>query len=332
MLRIILRSLNTVPFPPAVIMFAYVLDLVLGDPEWLPHPVRWMGAFIATLERALRKRPRSASRERLLGAVLALVTVAAAYGVTLSLLHLSYRFSRPVFFILATYFVWTSIAIKSLKKEAREVVSTLRARGVEEARARLSRIVGRDTQDLSEKGVLKAVVESVSENTSDGIVAPLFYLALGGPALMVAYKAVNTLDSMVGYKNERYLNLGRFSAKLDDIANFIPARITAFLIVCSVFLLGYNCRGSLKILARDRRNHPSPNSGYPEAAVAGALGVRLGGAMSYGGVVCEKPSIGDNSSEIDYGMVDSTIKIMGLTAFAMVGLTFVARFILIFLL
>ncbi len=327
-----LRLLNTVPFPPAIIIFAYILDLVLGDPERLPHPVRWMGAVITSLEGALRKHARTPSMEKFLGVVLAVVTVAVSYGVTLTLLYFSYRFSKVLFFILSTYFVWTAISIKSLKKEAKDVVSALSGSGVEKGRARLSRIVGRDTLDLSEEGVLKAVVESVSENTSDGIVAPLFYLALGGPALMTAYKAINTLDSMVGYKNKRYMNFGWFSAKLDDFANFIPARITSFLIVCSVFILGYNWRGSLKILVRDRRNHSSPNSGFPEAAVAGALGVRLGGTMSYSGVLCEKPFIGDNFSKIDAATVVSATKITGFTAFIMVGLTLVIRFMAIFLL
>lgn len=327
-----LRLLNAIPFPPVIIIFAYLLELVLGDPERLPHPVRCIGFLITSLEKTLRKRARTSTVERLLGAVLAVTTIAVTYGITFTLLYFSYHFSRPLFFIFSTYFVWTSISIKSLKKEARDVVSTLGGSGIEKARARLSRIVGRDTLNLSEEGVLKAVIESVSENTSDGIVAPLFYLVLGGPALMAAYKAVNTLDSMVGHKNERYMNFGWFSARLDDIANFIPARITSFLTVCSVFFLGYNWRGSLKILMRDRRNHPSPNSGFPEAAVAGALGVRLGGTMSYGGKVYEKPFIGDNFSKIDASMVDSSIKIMGFTAFIMAGLSLVARFMTIFLL
>lgn len=327
-----LRILNVIPFPPAIIPFAYALDLVLGDPEWLPHPVRLIGFLITTLEKALRRRAHAPAVERLLGVVLAVTTVAVTYGIILALLYFSYHFSMPLFFILSTYFVWTSIAIKSLKKEARDVVSALGGSGIGKARARLSRIVGRDTEKLAEDGVLKAVVESVSENTSDGIVAPLFYLVLGGPALMAAYKAVNTLDSMVGYKNERYIDFGWFSAKLDDIANFIPARVTAFLMVCSAFFLGYNWRSSLKILMRDGRNHPSPNSGFPEAAVAGALGLRLGGTMSYGGVVKEKPSIGDNLSRVDASMVDSSIKIMGFTAFIMAGISLAARFMTIFLL
>jgi len=327
-----LRLLNAVPFPPAIIFFAYLLDLVLGDPEWLPHPVRLIGLLITSLEKALRRRAHTPAVERLLGAVLAVTTISVTYGAVLTLLYFSYHFSMPLFFILATYFVWTSIAIKSLKKEARDVASALGGPGINKARARLSRIVGRDTENLTEEGVLKAVVESVSENTSDGIVAPLFYLILGGPALMAAYKAVNTLDSMVGYKNERYTDFGWFSARLDDIANFVPARVTALLMVFSAFFLGYNWRSSLKILMRDRKNHPSPNSGFPEAAVAGALGLRLGGTMSYGGEVKEKPFIGDNISRADASMVDSSIKIMGFTAFIMVVISLAARFMTIFLL
>ncbi len=327
-----LKVLNTVPFPPVIIIFAYILDLAIGDPEWFPHPVRWIGKAITFLEGLLRKNSDTGAGGKFLGGVLALFITGAAYGIVLALLYFSFRFSRVLFFILSTYFVWASISIKSLKKEAKAVVSVLNSDGLAKARKKLSRIVGRDTSDLPAEGVLKAVVETVSENTSDGIVAPLFYLAIGGPPLAFAYKAVNTLDSMVGYRNERYINFGLVSARLDDLVNFIPARFTAFLMVCASFILGYNWKGSLKILKRDRRNHPSPNSGCPEAAVAGALGVRLGGPMSYGGLLCEKPFIGDNSYKIDASTVNSSVRIMNVTAFLMVALTLVIRVIIIFLL
>lgn len=325
-----LNLINPIPFPPIIVVLAYLLDLMLGDPEGFPHPVRWIGRLISFLEKAMRGFLDTPGKERLGGAAFGITVVGITYGVSLSLLAVAYRFSYPSFFALSLYMVWTSISIRSLGSEAKAVVAALEKEGITAARKRLTRIVGRDTQNLSEEGVLKATVETVSENTSDGVIAPLFYLALGGPALMIACKAVNTLDSMVGYKNERYINFGRFSARLDDAMNYIPARLSGGLIVCTSFILRYNWRESSRILLRDGRNHPSPNSGLPEAAVAGALGLRLGGVSNYGGVACEKPYIGDGPSQVDTGAVASSISIMRFSAFLMVSLTLAFRMIVIF--
>lgn len=311
--------------PPAAIAAAYVLDLVIGDPERLPHPVRWIGGLIRSLETALRRPGQSPALERFLGAVLAVTVAGLTFGTSFSLLYFSRKYSTALYYAVSVYIVWTCLSIKCLKTEARMVLKALQDSGLEGARSRLSRIVGRDTKSLSREGVLKAVVETVSENTSDGIIAPLFYLAIGGPALMMAYKAVNTLDSMVGYKSEKYIDFGRSSARLDDAANYIPARLTSLLIICTSFILGYNWMRSFKVLRRDGRNHPSPNSGLPEAAVAGALGLRLGGPMRYGGVLHDKPYIGDNASQAGPEAVVSTIRIMEISALLMVGITLAVR-------
>ncbi len=326
-------------FPPVVILFAYFLDLFIGDPEGWPHPVRWVGRLIASLERALRPRARSPRALRLAGAALAVITVAVVYVSAAVALELARRYSTPVFYLLCTYIVWTSLAITSLETEALRVTRALEEMGLAQARAALARIVGRDTAELSEGDVLKATVETVSENTSDGIVAPLFYLAIGGPALMIAFKAVNTLDSMVGYKNERYIDFGRFSARLDDAANYVPARLTAALMVFAAFILRYNWRRSLRVIAADSRAHASPNAGWPEAAVAGALGIRLGGGARYNGVWSPKPVIGDSPERAGYPAatepgavsVESSIRIMRVGALLMVALAVLARAVPIYL-
>lgn len=317
--------LNPIPFPPVILILAFGLDLAVGDPEWLPHPVRWIGRLIVALEGVIRRFTGTPAQERLGGVVLAVAVVVAVYASAFLLLYFAYRHSTPLFYLLSTYIVWTSISARSLKKEADGVVNALKERGIAAARTRLSRIVGRDTEGLSEEEVMRAVVETVSENTSDGVVAPLFFLAIGGPPLMLAYKAINTLDSMVGYRNHKYIDFGRFSARLDDAANFIPARLSALLMVIASMILGYNWREAYRIFRRDGRKHPSPNSGLPEAAVAGALGVRLGGQARYGGRVSEKPCIGERLRAIDARVVSSSVNIMYATAFLSVLLAFLAR-------
>ena len=205
-------------------------------------------------------------------------------------------------------------------------LGALKSDNLIEARRELSLIVGRSTENLTPVEIERAVVETVSENTSDGIVAPLFFLAIGGPPLALAYKAVNTLDSMLGYKNEKYLDFGRFPARLDDVANFIPARITAIIMVAASFLLGLDWRGSAKVLMRDGSAHPSPNAGHPEAAVAGALGMTLGGVSFYGDREVVKPTIGESSLGSSQSKVVSTVKIMHLTGLIMAGLVVILTY------
>ncbi|WP_136524683.1 adenosylcobinamide-phosphate synthase CbiB [Geomonas ferrireducens] len=274
----------------AIVLGAVVMDLVLGDPRTLPHPVVIIGWLISWLEGALRQR---ISDPRLAGVALLVITVGVSYLVAAGLIYLGTLVAPAVGFLVALYLAWVSIAARSLHLESAKVAKALERGDLSAARVALSYIVGRETAQLDEPEVIRGAVETVAENTGDGVVAPLFYLMLGGPALAIAYKAVNTLDSMVGYKNERYLEFGWASARFDDLANFIPARLTGLLMVLVAPLCGLSGAGSWRILRRDCRNHASPNSGYPEAAAAGALGVRLGGANRYFGRIVEKPTIGD---------------------------------------
>jgi adenosylcobinamide-phosphate synthase len=260
------------------------------------------------------------------------LTIAAVYGLTLLVLFVSFEISPYLCTAVSALFVWAGLSVRSLGDEARGVLKALDTGGIEDGRERLSRIVGRDTGELDRNEVLRATVETVSENTSDGVVAPLFYLALGGPALMMAYKAVNTLDSMVGYKNAKYKDFGWFSARVDDVANYIPARLSGALAVSASFILGYNWKASARIMFRDGGKHPSPNSGVIEAAFAGALGVRLGGSSSYGGVASVKPAIGDAINPFDDSSVTSSIRLMGATAFLMLMCAFAVRTVAIFVL
>ena len=316
-------------FDFACVLFpALAVDLVAGDPVWMPHPVRWIGRGAVFLEKILKPAGSPPFTEKLFGAVFALVIIGLAYAITAALLYLALIKSFFIFSAFSVYIIWTCLAIRSLGDGARAVLSALNADGpggLDAARKRLGRIVGRDTENLSKEAILKASAETVAENTSDAVVAPLFYLAIGGPALMMAYKAVNTLDSMVGYKNGKYIHFGWASARLDDAANFIPARLTALLIVMASFILSYNWRRALRTVIRDAGKHPSPNSGWPEAAVAGALGIKFGGASTYGGVLSEKPFIGEAAAEITSGSALSTIKIMRSSACIMAVATVIIR-------
>ena len=258
------------------------LDLALGDPRWLPHPVRAIGWLIARQDALL-------PHTKLCGVLLWFVTVGAAAAVVAGTLQLA-----P---LLSIYWIYSLVAIRDLDRHAAAVIGALP--DLAAARERLSWIVGRDTANLSESEIIRATVETVGENLSDGIVAPLFYLALGGPVLMAAYKAANTLDSMVGYRDDRYRDLGWFSARADDWANWIPARLTAILVWVICLLPGFGLQRSIQVTLRDGASQPSPNAGYPEAAVAGALGVQLGGTNTYRGVSNRKAHLGDAIHTLD---------------------------------
>ena len=292
------------------IFIGYICDLIFGDPYWIPHPIRFIGNGISNTERGLRKFVKGPQQEKLGGILLTLIIVCSSYLLTVLLLWFAQKIHPTFRSIMETFLIFQILATKSLDVESRKVYTQLKNENILEARKYLSYIVGRDTTHLNEKEIVRGAVETVAENISDGIIGPLLYTVIGGAPLGMAYKAVNTLDSMVGYKNEKYLHFGWASAKLDDLANIIPARLTAFFIVISAGLLKYDGSNSLKILKRDRRNHKSPNSGYPEAAVAGALNIQIGGANSYFGQLVEKPMIGDKSKEIDKEDLLRTIKIM----------------------
>ena len=273
--------------PPAILAAAFLLDIAVGDPRWLPHPVRIIGKAITKTEISLRKYFKSPLQEKMGGIFLVIIITFSAFLSALllsSILLILFRFSSLSLLAgaLLIYLTSTTIAVRELINSARIVIREVKNKDIETARNNLGMIVGRDTQNLSEEGVLKATIETLSENLSDGIIAPLFYLAIGGIPLALTYKAINTLDSMVGYKNDRYKNFGWAAARLDDIANYIPARITGTLIVISTFILDLinslsrlNCLNGLnafRIMRRDGRKHTSPNAGIPEAAMACSLG------------------------------------------------------------
>ncbi len=272
----------------------FVLDQLLGDPAWMPHPVVAMGKCIALLERVLRRAfPKTPRGELAAGAVLAAVLPLGTLGLSALALWLCGLVHPALKFGLSVLWCGQCLAVKGLRDESANVYRKLVSSTLDEARRAVGRIVGRDTEELSAAGVVKAAVETVAENFSDGVAAPLCYMLLGGAPLALCYKAVNTMGSMVGYKNERYLYFGRAAAKLDDLVNYIPARLSALLLILAALLRGQDWRNALKIWRRDRRNHLSPNSAQTESAMAGALGVELAGPASYFGNVLEKPTIGD---------------------------------------
>lgn len=283
----------------ACIFAAFILDCLIGDPQWLPHPVRLIGFYIACFEKTIRRIVKTNAALRAAGMMLTLTTVAGAYGLTWVVLRWAAEIHIWVYYAVYTLLAYTCLAARCLAHEGKRIYTALLGGDITQARKLLSYIVGRDTGELDESGITRGAVETVAENTSDGVVAPLLYLFIGGVPLAMAYKAVNTLDSMVGYKNERFLYFGWASAKLDDLANYVPARLTGILMVAAAWLLRLDAKQSLKILRRDSRNHSSPNSGFPEAAAAGALGVQLGGMNNYFGKPVVKPTIGNSSRPLD---------------------------------
>jgi len=277
----------------AAAVCGFVLDLVLGDPAWLPHPVVGMGRCVTFLERVLRRAfPGTSRGELAAGAVLAVLPL-GTLGLSALALWACGLVHPALKFGLSVLWCGQCLAVRGLRDESTNVYRKLTSSTLEEARRAVSRIVGRDTERLSAEGVAKAAVETVAENFSDGVAAPLCYMLLGGAPLALCYKAVNTMDSMVGYRNERYLYFGRAAARLDDAANYFPARLSALLLILAAFLRGRDWRNALKIWRRDRRNHASPNSAQTESAMAGALGVELAGPASYFGKIYDKPTIGD---------------------------------------
>lgn len=272
----------------------FLLDLLLGDPAWMPHPVVFMGRCISALERPLRRVfPQTPGGELAAGTVLAAVLPLGTLTLSALALYLCGLICPALRFGLEFVWCWQCLAVKGLKDESANVYRKLTSSTLEEARRAVSRIVGRDTESLTAEGVTKAAVETVAENFSDGVAAPLLYMFLGSAPLALCCKAVNTMDSMVGYKSERYLYFGQAAARLDDAVNYIPARLSALLLILAAALGGLDWKNAWKIWRRDRHNHPSPNSAQTEAAMAGALGVQMAGPASYFGKICDKPTIGD---------------------------------------
>lgn len=302
----------------AAFITGFLLDLLFGDPQFLPHPVRMVGGLTGKLEQALCRGNHLLQK----GCILAALTVSVTAALSAGLLFGSYRIHPIAGCILESVMSYQILALKDLRAESMKVYERLGNGTLAEARRAVSMIVGRDTACLDEAGVIRAAVETVAENTSDGVIAPMLYLAVGGPVLGFVYKAVSTMDSMIGYKNERYLYFGRAAAKLDDAANFIPSRICAGLMMAAAFLGGrcFDGKRAFRIYRRDRRKHASPNAAQTEAVCAGALGVRLAGNACYFGETVEKPCIGDDDREIEKEDIPRANRLLYITALLCEGI------------
>ena len=282
------------------VMAGFVLDMIFGDPVWLYHPVRMIGHLISGVEKIIRSLfPSGKTGEQIGGGLLVVIVVAVSMTVPGGILYLAYHISFYLGLAVESFMCYQILATKSLKVESDRVYIALKDKGLEAGRKAVSMIVGRDTQNLTEEGVTKAAVETVAENTSDGVIAPLFYMLIGGAVLGFTYKAINTMDSMVGYKNDKYQWFGTAAAKLDDVVNFIPARVSAVLMILAAYLTGMDGKNAACIFRRDRFNHKSPNSAQTEAVMAGALDVQLAGDAWYFGKLHKKPTIGDPVREME---------------------------------
>lgn len=304
----------------------FLLDLIFGDPRWLYHPVCLIGKLISVLEKGIRRIFPKTNAGELAGGVVETVLVCLfSFGVPAVILFLLYGHFPVAGVILETFWCYQLLATRSLKDESMKVYDRLVNGTIEEARHAVSMIVGRDTQELTDTGVTKAAVETVAENCSDGVIAPMIYMAIGGAPLMFLYKGINTMDSMLGYKNDKYLYFGRCSAKLDDVANFFPSRISGWLMVAAAFFCGMDGKNAAKIYRRDRRNHASPNSAQTEAAMAGALDVQLAGNAYYFGKLYEKPTIGDSIRVVEPEDIRRSNRLMYGTAFLGILICLVLR-------
>jgi len=306
------------------LVVAFLLDLGLGDPRWLPHPVVGMGKAITFLEKRLRKEHSSPGIQRAAGLFSTLVLVVGTYLLVLISLRRAAQTWKPAGVALSIILLYTAIAVRSLKEHILAVKAGLKT-NLTAARQALSQVVGRDTAHLKESEVVRAAIETAAENTCDGIIAPMFYAFIGGAPLAMAYKAINTLDSMIGYRDERYLHFGFAAAKLDDLANYLPARLTALLMIAGSWVLGYGYLRGWKTMRRDARKHESPNSGYPEAAMAGILGVQLGGESRYRGRACIRPVLGEEGTVPTEAHIDRALKLVKTTAWIGLGLGVITR-------
>lgn len=308
----------------AAMLCGFILDLIIGDPEGWTHPVIWIGKYISFAERKLRARGGNLRKSAVLFTA---STVLISMAATAAVLFVLSRLGNITLFIGMTIISWWAISCKCLYKEGRGVEQALRI-SLERGRKQVGRIVGRDTSALSEPEIIRATVETIAENTTDGVIAPMLYLIMGGPVLAMGFKAASTLDSMVGYLDEKYRDIGWFSARLDDALNFIPARITGLLMCASAPLCRQDGKNALRIMRRDHANHLSPNCAWSEAAVAGALHVQLGGNHLYFGKLVEKPTIGDDDTPISIADVEKTSRIMLLTALILAALALLAGVLL----
>ena len=294
-----------------------IIDRIVGDPHWMPHPVKLMGRVIGLLDKALlgkypAERKRSAKSEFMRGLFLWILVVTLTFTAGFAIWFGTYLINVYLGIAVEAILIAYCLAAKSLKVESMKVYEALENKGLEDGRRAVSMIVGRDVNELDEAGVVRAAVETVAENTSDGVIAPMIYCFLGGSVFGLVYKAVNTMDSMLGYHNDRYEYFGKTAAKMDDVFNYIPARISALLMIGASFFLGkeYSAGGAVRIFKRDRYNHKSPNSAQTESVLAGALSVRLAGDASYFGKVVKKPYIGDDGRPVERGDIPRSCRLM----------------------
>ncbi|PRR78284.1 cobalamin biosynthesis protein [Clostridium liquoris] len=291
------------------ILLAVIIDWIMGDPYWFPHPVIYIGKLIGFLDKKGRKICKNNKGLKAFGGLIVIIVASISFIIPFSMLYLA-KNNFWVYNILNIIILWTTLSAKCLKNEAIKVYYALKNKNIEDARIKLSYIVGRDTKKLTEGEIVRADVETVAENASDGVIAPLFYGIIGGAPLAMMYKGINTMDSMLGYMNEKYLYIGFFPAKTDDVFNYIPARISGILMCLTAPVVKGNILQSFRIMIRDRKNHKSPNCAYPEAATAGAMGVQIGGTNVYFGQVVYKPTIGDKNKELNFVHIFHSIKLM----------------------
>lgn len=294
----------------------FLLDLLIGDPYFLPHPIRLIGSLIAKVENRLLGKGQNRAREFRQGIWMVIIVLSSTVAVATLILFGAYWLHPYVGIVIETIMTYQILATKCLKVESMKVYKCLKVQNVEEARKAVSMIVGRDTACLNEEGIARAAIETVAENTSDGVIAPMLYTAMGGPIFGFFYKAINTMDSMIGYKNEKYLYFGRVAAKLDDFVNFIPARVSAYFMIAASFLGGksFSGRYAFYIYKRDNRKHASPNSAQTESVCAGALRIQLAGDASYFGKVVKKPYIGEALRKVEYEDIKRVNQLLYLTA------------------
>ena len=313
------------------LVLGFILDLIIGDPHGLYHPIRLVGNLIALLEKRMNRKTDSSNRQMAMGWLMALIVIILSSGIPLLLLLLAYRIHPVCRLILETIMCWQLLATKSLKDESMKVYRKLKKHDLQGSRHAVSMIVGRDTEVLDETGVTKAAVETVAENTSDGVIAPMLYMAIGGAFLGWMYKSINTMDSMVAYKNERYLYFGRIPAYLDDIANYIPARLAGVMMILASFIVRLDGAHAFAIFKRDRYNHASPNSAQTEAVMAGALNVQLAGDAWYFGELHKKKTIGDDIRPVEAEDIVRANKLLyGTAVVSLVIFTLVKYLILMF--
>ena len=312
------------------LLIGYLLDLLIGDPYWLWHPIRAIGWLIAKLDKALRgDGPSDKRRDRPRGVILVILVVFITTIIPTAILLVAYYFNVYVGLAIESIFCYQLLATKSLKVESMKVAKALSTEGLDAGRKAVSMIVGRDTAELTEEGVVKAAVETVAENAADGVVAPLFYMAIGGAPLGFFYKAVNTMDSMVGYKNDRYMFFGTAAARFDDVLNYIPARLAGYFMIMASAISGMNASNAARIFSRDRYNHASPNSAQTESVMAGALEVQLAGDAYYFGKLHKKKTIGDPIRPVEVADIARANKLMYRTSMVGVIILGVIKFLTI---